>query len=180
MRSNQTPIEHNPASYALQEIDSTLNSIADQVSNINNCIKCEVTGVELYSCCGLAICCCSLMCCVMCFPCILGHAVLNILTCGHLEAQKQAKINAIQPDQNEMYVINQLKENLSALSNQRNTLFVPKNSAISTIGLIDVVLTSSAISKLRPFLEILRANISSVHGLVYNPSLTSEVIAVRI
>lgn len=180
MKINQIKIELNPADYALQEIDKTLNDIADQVNQIKNCINIEITNDDPCSCCGLAICCCALMLCVICVPYTVGSMVLNILTCGRLEEQKQAKINAIQLDQNEMYAINQLKKNLMDLPNQRNTLFVPKNSAISVVGLIDSTLTSSAISKLRPFLETLRANISSAHELVHNSSVTSGVSEVRI
>ncbi|PJD99360.1 MAG: hypothetical protein CK426_03035, partial [Legionella sp.] len=147
MRTNERIIELNPAGYALEEIDKTLNSIEEQVNQSKGCIniKIKVTGGDPCSCCGLVTCCCTLLCCVICIPCAVGGVVLNILTCGHLGAQNQAQINVIQPDQNEMDAINQLKENLRALPTQRNTLFVPKISAISVVSLIDSTLTSSTI-----------------------------------
>ena len=100
------------------------------------------------------------MTCVMWLPCLAGGVILNILTCGWLEAHQQEKINAIKPDQNEMYAINQLKTNLRLIPNQRNKLFNAQDSAISTINLIESTLNDTAVNKLRPFLETLKANIA--------------------
>lgn len=174
----------NPAAYALQEIETTLDRIQDEVDELN--YVCKVKGVKSCSCCGLAVCCCAVMVCIMYLPCAIGSAILNILTCGQLEARKQAKINAIQPDQNEMYAINQLKESLRLVPDQHvpdqpKTLFsrffsqnpaTPPNPATPIIDLIDTALSSRAINKLRPFLETLKANIASRHGLVVSHPIT--------
>lgn len=156
----------NPEAYALQEINEKLNKIEKEIDNINNSISLKCSGVDPCSCCGMATCCCFLVTCIACSPCIVGSAVLNFLTCGYLEAQKKEKIDAIKPDENEIYAINQLKSSLTSLSQQNSQTFLSGNKAVQTINLINNILNTPAINKLRPFLETLKVSIANENGII--------------
>ncbi|MDF1685034.1 MAG: hypothetical protein P1U36_10325 [Legionellaceae bacterium] len=138
----------NTAVYAQQEIITKLNQIEKEVNAINGAITARI--FMDYEFCFL-------------LPNSVVYSVLNQLASGYLNNRVEARINSIQPDANERYAMTRLLVNLNALLTRHSALFPMQNTTSTVITLINNTLNNSAINKLRPFLEVLKENITSIN-----------------